>query len=97
MNLQVFLLVNAVLFFSDVTACLNSCTVFNSVCFCTTLFSKNESSGKCRRKFLGLEDQCFENVCIESHKIVTSATVKDSCSFGLKKHGRVCKNTLWKN
>jgi hypothetical protein len=33
-----FLLVNAFLLFSDVTACLNSGTVFNSVCFSATVF-----------------------------------------------------------
>jgi hypothetical protein len=55
------------------------------------LYFKYESAGKCRKQFLSSGDECFENVCTKGHKIVTTATCKETVAHALKEHDPVAR------
>ena len=73
-------------FFCDVRVCVFSATVLRfDVMY--------ELAAKCRRKFLSSRDECFERVCRNGDRVVTSVTVHGDRSSCFEGTWSGCKNT----
>jgi hypothetical protein len=59
--------------------------------FLVHLCFKYESAEKCYGIFLSSGDECFENVWMKGHKIVTTVTMSGNGSSYLKEHNPIAR------